>query len=138
MVGSAVKNLPAMQEIRVWSLGWEDPMEKRNDNPLQYSSPDNPNPWGRKRVGHDWATKQQQQQDGNDHGVQAVLEDGDWYTVMTFSLSHVTHPHTYVDFSSTLHTSVWLGQVHNLIQSPWNWMSFKIQHFSEFRKVQFI
>ena len=23
-----VKNLPAMQETQVWSLGWEDPMEK--------------------------------------------------------------------------------------------------------------
>ena len=26
--GSVVKNLPAMQEIRVRSLGWEDPLEK--------------------------------------------------------------------------------------------------------------
>jgi len=25
---SAVKNLPAMQEMPVWSLGWEDPLEK--------------------------------------------------------------------------------------------------------------
>ena len=24
----AVKNPPAMQETRVWSLGWEDPLEK--------------------------------------------------------------------------------------------------------------
>ena len=23
-----VKNLPAMQEMWVWSLGWEDPLEK--------------------------------------------------------------------------------------------------------------
>ena len=23
-----VKNLPAMQETQVWSLGWEDPLEK--------------------------------------------------------------------------------------------------------------
>ena len=27
--GSAVKNLPAMQEMRVWSLGQEDPLEKK-------------------------------------------------------------------------------------------------------------
>ena len=27
--GSAVKNLPAMQEIWVQSLGWEDPLEKK-------------------------------------------------------------------------------------------------------------
>ena len=26
--GLAVKNLPAMQEIQVWPLGWEDPLEK--------------------------------------------------------------------------------------------------------------
>ena len=26
--GSMVKNLPAMQETRVQSLGWEDPLEK--------------------------------------------------------------------------------------------------------------
>ena len=26
--GSVVKNLPAKQEIRVWSLGQEDPLEK--------------------------------------------------------------------------------------------------------------
>ena len=24
-----VKNLPAMQEMQVWSLGWEDALEKR-------------------------------------------------------------------------------------------------------------
>ena len=27
----AVKNLPAMEEIQVWSLGWEDPLEKGID-----------------------------------------------------------------------------------------------------------
>ena len=26
--GSVVKNLPAKQETWVWSLGWEDPLEK--------------------------------------------------------------------------------------------------------------
>ena len=26
--GSAVKNLPAMQEMHIWSPGWEDPLEK--------------------------------------------------------------------------------------------------------------
>ena len=25
---SVVKNLPAMQEIRVWALAWEDPLEE--------------------------------------------------------------------------------------------------------------
>ena len=37
-----VKNLPAMQEIRVWSLGQEDSPEETNGTPLQYSSLGNP------------------------------------------------------------------------------------------------
>ena len=28
LVAQLVKNLPAMQETWVWSLGWEDPLEK--------------------------------------------------------------------------------------------------------------
>ena len=35
-----VKNLPAMQEIQVQSLGWEDPLEE-NGNPLQFSCLEN-------------------------------------------------------------------------------------------------
>ena len=35
-----VKNLPAMWETWVQSLGWEDPLEE--GNPLQYSCPENP------------------------------------------------------------------------------------------------
>ena len=37
---SSVKNLPAMWENRVRSLGQEDPLEK-NGNPLQYSCLEN-------------------------------------------------------------------------------------------------
>ena len=37
-----VKNLPAMQETWVQSLGWEDPLEKGYDYPLQYSCLENP------------------------------------------------------------------------------------------------
>ena len=37
-----VKNLPAMSETRVQSLGWEDPLEKEMANPLQYSWLGNP------------------------------------------------------------------------------------------------
>ena len=36
-----VKNLPTMQEIRVQSLGGEDPLEKGNGNPLQHSCLEN-------------------------------------------------------------------------------------------------
>ena len=62
--GSVIKNLPAMQETRVWSLGQEDPLEKgmapyssilaweipRTEEPEGYS------PWSYKRVGQDLAT----------------------------------------------------------------------------------
>ena len=36
-VAQTVKNLPAMQETQVRSLGQEDPLEKVYGNPLQYS-----------------------------------------------------------------------------------------------------
>ena len=35
-----VKNLPAMQETQIRSLGQEDPLEKENSNPLQYYAMD--------------------------------------------------------------------------------------------------
>ena len=30
------------QEMQVWSLGWEDPLEEDKSNPLQYSCLENP------------------------------------------------------------------------------------------------
>ena len=38
LVTQLVKNLPAMWETWVRSLGWEDPLEKGKAYPLQYSS----------------------------------------------------------------------------------------------------
>ena len=43
--GSVVENPPAVQEMqdtRVWSLGWENPLEEENGNLLQYSYKKNP------------------------------------------------------------------------------------------------
>ena len=37
-----VKNLPAIWETCVWSLGWENPLEEEMANPLQYSCLENP------------------------------------------------------------------------------------------------
>ena len=37
LCGSVVKNLPAMQDTQVPSLGQEDSSGEENDNPLQYS-----------------------------------------------------------------------------------------------------
>ena len=56
-----VKKLPAVQEIRVRSLGQEDPLEKANGNPFQYSCLENPlteepgglQSMGSQRVGHE-------------------------------------------------------------------------------------
>ena len=42
LVAQLVKKLPAMQEIWVRSLGWEDPLEKGMATPLQYSCLENP------------------------------------------------------------------------------------------------
>ena len=41
-MAQTVKSLPAIQETRVRSPGWDDPLEKEVDNPLQYSCLENP------------------------------------------------------------------------------------------------
>ena len=64
-MAQTVKNLPAMQETQVRSLGWEDSPEKENGNPLQYSYLETPmdrEAWqatvhGVARVRHDLTTK---------------------------------------------------------------------------------
>ena len=67
--GSAVKNLPAVKEIWVQSLGWIDPLEKEMATHSSIVAQEIPwteepgRPWSRKRVGHDLVTKQQQQQE---------------------------------------------------------------------------
>ena len=56
----AVKNPPAMQETRVWSLGWEDPLEKEMATHssiivwriLWTEEPGGPQSLGSQRVGH--------------------------------------------------------------------------------------
>ena len=59
-----IKRLPAMQETRVRSLGWEDPLEKEmatHSNILAWKIPWTEGP-GRlqsmesHRIGHNWAT----------------------------------------------------------------------------------
>ena len=62
--GSVVKNLPAMQETWVWSLGPEDPLEEEmatHSSIPAWSIPRTEEPgglfsMGLQRVGHDWAT----------------------------------------------------------------------------------
>ena len=68
LVAQRVKNLPAMQETGVWSLGQEAPLEKEWQ-PTPVFLPGETqgqrslvgySPWSCKRAGHDLVTKQQQ------------------------------------------------------------------------------
>ena len=78
MVAHIVKNLPAMWETWVRSLGQEDSPGGGNGNPLQYSCLENPmdrRAWqatvmGLQRVRHDWATNTFRQE--KDEGPQSV------------------------------------------------------------------
>ena len=64
LVAQMVKNLPAMWETRVWSLGWEGPLGKgmaTYTSILAWRIPWTQEPGGlqsvgSQRVGHDWAT----------------------------------------------------------------------------------
>ena len=69
LVAQTVKNLPAMQQTQVWSLGMEEPLQKgmaTHSNILawRFSRTEVPN-WlqsmGSQRVRHDWATNTQVQ-----------------------------------------------------------------------------
>ena len=64
LVAQMVKNLPAVQETWVWSLGWEDPLEKEmatHSSILAWRTPWTEEPGGLQTVGlqrvrHDWRT----------------------------------------------------------------------------------
>ena len=64
LVAQTVKHLSAMQETWVWSLGWEDPLEKEmavHSSILAWKIPWTLEPgrlpsMGSQRAGHDWAT----------------------------------------------------------------------------------
>ena len=65
LVTQTVKNPPAMQEIWVWSLGWEDPLKEGMatlSSIHAWRIPWTEEPggiqfMGSQRVRHDWATK---------------------------------------------------------------------------------
>ena len=66
--GFVVKNLPGIQEIQIWSLGQEDPLEKEmatHPSILAWEIPWTDKPGGLQsmgfqRVGHDLEIRQQQ------------------------------------------------------------------------------
>ena len=54
LVAQIIKNLPASQEVRVQSLGWEDPLEKKmatHSNILAWRVPWTEEPGGRQSLG---------------------------------------------------------------------------------------
>ena len=56
LVAQTVKNLPAIQEMQVWPLGWEDPLEKAME-PTPVFLPRKPHGW-RSLVGYSpWSHK---------------------------------------------------------------------------------
>ena len=59
LIAQLVKNLPAMRETWVWSLGWEDPLEKgkaTHCNILAWKIAGLYSPWGCKDYECDWTT----------------------------------------------------------------------------------
>ena len=59
LVAQLAKNLPAMRETWVWSLGWENPLEKgktTHSSSLAWGIPWTVQSMGSQKVGHDWAT----------------------------------------------------------------------------------
>ena len=89
LVAQTVKNLPAMQETSVQSLGWEDPLEEGiavHSSILAWRNPWTEEPgrlqsMGLQRVGYDWVTN----------------------TSTLFALIFLLHfkPSTWANFSST-------------------------------------
>ena len=59
VVAQTVKCLSTMRETRVWSLGWEDPLEKEmaiHSSTIAWKIPCRLQSMGSQRVRHDWAT----------------------------------------------------------------------------------
>ena len=89
--GSAVKNLPPMQETRVWSLGQEDPLEKEratHSSILAWEIPGTEEPGGLQSTGlqrlrNNWANKPQHKPGSY---------SASWLSVSVFYLSHFIHP----------------------------------------------
>ena len=96
LVAQLVKNLPAMQETWVWSLGWEDPLEKgmaTHSSMLPGESvwteePDRLQSLGSQRIRHDWETKHSS----------ARTECGAYF--LWFSLSIILSLSSYCDSSN--------------------------------------
>ena len=99
-----------MQEMWVWSLGWEDTLEKKWQ-PTPGSLPGkshgqrnlvNYSPWGHKRAGHDLATKQQQQPEWRAAG-EGTQEDCSavWLAVLGFMVRGIVSGESLANYSDS-------------------------------------
>ena len=115
-VAQMVKNLSAMQETWVWSLGWEDTLEKRvatHFSILAWRIPWTEDPgrlhsMGSQRVGHDWVTN-----------TSICFRHSDWVVwlsrvvIMTFSTWSF-----YILGSKTMYVLTWFSQMDLFYYSP--------------------
>ena len=83
--GSMVKNPPAMRETQVWSLGWEDPLEKETATQSSVPAwripfteePGRLQSMGLQRVRHDLVSKQQQWGEFGNFSGQGIYRSAD-------------------------------------------------------------
>ena len=83
LMAQPVNNPPAMQEIWVWSLGWEDTLEKGIAYPLQYSV-----------------------HRGKSHGDRSLVGYSPWCHRELDTTEQLTHTHTHI------HTPSWRECLH--------------------------
>ena len=83
-MAQTVKNLPAVQETWVQSLGWEDSPGKGNGYPFQYSCLENPMDRGTR-----WAT------------VHGVTKESDTTEQLTLSRGRIDTPRFQIFFPQT-------------------------------------
>ena len=88
LVAQMVRNLPAMQETWVWSMGWEDPLEEdmaTHSSILAWWIPWTEEPgglqsMGSQRVGHNWATQhEEERRDGGEGSTLRTQTENTWF-----------------------------------------------------------
>ena len=112
---SAMKNLPAMQETRVWSLGWEDPLEEGMATHLPGESHGQRSLvgchlWGRTESDMTEATKQQQQQHSSTNNI--------WVCFSTFQQHSILWKILIFD---TMIGNAWHFNVNLYLNFPYEW-----------------
>ena len=109
LLAQLVNNPPTMQVIRVWFLGWEDPLEKATANHvsiLAWKIPWNIQSMGSQRIGHDWVT----------------------FTLFTIIFLFKFYLYLYVHACSVVSDSLWPHGLYVAHQAPFS-MGFAKQEY---------